>query len=113
MIGALDERLTIANLAAVSGDRGHFLVLKYVLSGALGNSQLSTPLPLQLLEKALPNFLPVFQIKIFVAEHHVDAANEGVVELPHSIGGEEQNTLVIFHCSQEDCRIDKVNKAVL
>jgi hypothetical protein len=57
---------------------------------------------LEFAEEYLPDFAAFVICEFRVVDYYVDTREEAIVEGSHAVGGQEENTLVIFESAKED-----------
>ena len=59
----------------------------------------------ELLDKGEVDFLLLLIVKVFEGDGKVDAGLDSYVEGADTIGGEDEDAVVVFEDTEEDCRI--------
>lgn len=95
--------LTVSNSSPAPFHPCYLFVLQHVASCRVRNLYRRTPLLFELVEELVPDLGSVLVVEALVVDDDVDARDDGVVELSYPVAGEEENALVVFDLSEEDC----------
>jgi len=99
----METRQTTSNLTTVPLEFQQVTIFFDVIPDILGNSYLALPLPLQLGEERAPDFDPLIVVEWPKVYGNIDTRQERFVECPDAVGREQEDPLIVFERTQEDC----------
>lgn len=92
--------LTVANLPTVPFHLADLSITENVILCSSCRLEFLS-IVIELVEELLPDLSTVVSRKVVVADDHMDAGDEGIVEVSHAVGRQEQNAAVVFDAAQE------------
>lgn len=98
------KELTISNLSAVPLHRTHLRATDVLLCVNVETHRFAL-FARELVDKGLPDLLSLLVCKFGVVQLDVYARNEGIVERADSVGGEEEDAVVVLKFAKERCTV--------
>ncbi len=86
---------TVPNLPPVPSKTAHLFALLGVVDRSLGELDVFL-LPFQLVEENVPDLAPLFGREVRIVDHDMDTRDKGIIKSADTVGGEEQQPLVIL-----------------
>lgn len=98
------KELTISNLSAVPLHRTHLCATDVLLCVNVETHRFAL-FARELVNKSLPDLLSLLVCEFGIVQLDVYTRNEGIVECTDSVGGEEEDAVVVLQLAKERCMV--------
>lgn len=93
--------LTIPDFTAIPFELFNDIILQNVLFSTPSDDEILT-LVSEFVEELCPDLAAVVFAERIILDDNVNSGNEGIIKMPYTIGGQEQDAPVVFDATEED-----------